>query len=138
MGIVVDAYAIHHPTVSFRCLREEDTSGGGAGKKRSAKAADGGAGGRADFNRKTPGGAFTTQRDVIRYLEGEELASHLLPVSFDSKSDQAGNKLSVSIKLHGVVSDCSYSRKKRECVLFINNRLVECTKLKQRVHAAYL
>ena len=63
VSTVVTNYAIHHPTVSFRCMQEPDAT-----KKKSGKSAA-----KEDFNCRTQGGPFTTSKDVIRLLHGDAL-----------------------------------------------------------------
>ena len=44
----------------------------------------------------------------------------------------------LSFQLTGYISNANYSRKKHTCILFINNRLVECLSIRKVVESIYL
>lgn len=63
----------------------------------------------------------------------DETRTALLPPRSGNDDDEGGN----AVTLKGRISNPNYSRKKSEFVIFINNRLVDCRRIRRAVEATY-
>lgn len=104
---VTQKYATHNPRTAFMC------------KKFQGNVAD----------LRTTGGL--DHKAVVEQVYGAKLANHLLEYTCISPSP------SLVLEARGLVSNCSWSSKKMELVLFINNRLVESNPIKRMIDAVY-
>ncbi|KAI3726580.1 hypothetical protein L1987_66378 [Smallanthus sonchifolius] len=105
---LLSRFAIHHKNVSFSC------------KKHGASTAD------------VHSVAMSSRLDAIRSVYGVSVARNLIKVE---ASD--ANSSSSIFEMDGLISDANYSAKKTTMVLFINERLVECTALKRAIEIVY-
>ncbi|KAJ9567992.1 hypothetical protein OSB04_003958 [Centaurea solstitialis] len=101
-------FAIHHKNVSFSC------------RKHGAASAD------------VHSVATSSRLDAIRSVYGVSVAQNLIKIE---ASD--ANPYSSVFEMDGYISDSKYSAKKTTMVLFINERLVECTALKRAIEIIY-
>ncbi|KAL5724741.1 DNA mismatch repair protein [Ranunculus cassubicifolius] len=101
-------FAVHHSNVSFSC------------KKHGAA--------RSDVHTV----ATSSRIDAIKSIYGVSVSRDLIEVSASDNDPQ----LSV-FNMHGYISNSNYSAKKTTMVLFINDRLVECTALKRAIEVVY-
>ncbi|KAI3489915.1 hypothetical protein L1887_45946 [Cichorium endivia] len=101
-------FAIHHKNVSFSC------------RKHGANTAD------------VHSTAVPTKLDAIRSVYGVSVARSL--INIDTSDD---NPSSSVFEMEGFISDSNYTSKKTTMVLFINERLVECTSLKRAIEIIY-
>ena len=120
---IVMKYAIHYgdKKVAFTCKKVGQTT--------------------PDFH--TPGGSSTLENLKIAF--GPALARELLPFSLsidepassreDSAAPPSGDRLVVA--MDGYLSSANYASKKSTCIIFINNRLVECQNLKRVIENVY-
>ncbi|KAL4559900.1 hypothetical protein LXL04_032046 [Taraxacum kok-saghyz] len=105
---LLSRFAIHHKNVSFSCRKH------GAGT--------------ADLHSV----AMSTRLDAIRSVYGVSIARSLM------KIEASDSNPSTSVfQMDGFISDSSYSAKKTTMVLFINERLVECSALKRAIEIIY-
>ncbi|CAN0840653.1 DNA mismatch repair protein MLH1 [Linum grandiflorum] len=105
---VISRFAIHHTSVSFICRKH------GAG--------------RADVHSS----ATSLRLDSIRSVYGASVSCNLMKIE-SSDNDPAGSIFSMD----GFISNSNYIAKKTTMVLFINDRLVECTALKRALEIVY-
>ncbi|KAL8231011.1 hypothetical protein R6Q57_000789 [Mikania cordata] len=105
---LLSRFAIHHKNVSFSC------------KKHGASTAD------------VHSVAMSSRLDAIRSVYGVSVARNLIKV----EASDADSSSSI-FEMDGFVSDSNYSAKKTTMVLFINERLVECTALKRAIEIVY-
>ncbi|KAI3767573.1 hypothetical protein L2E82_17796 [Cichorium intybus] len=101
-------FAIHHKNVSFSC------------RKHGANTAD------------VHSAIVPTRLDAIRSVYGVSVARSL--INIDASDD---NPSSSVFEMEGFISDSNYTSKKTTMVLFINERLVECTALKRAIEIIY-
>ncbi|OMO78905.1 DNA mismatch repair protein [Corchorus olitorius] len=105
---LLSRFAIHHIDVSFSC------------RKHGAA--------RADVHSV----ATASRLDAIRSVYGLLVARNLI------KIEASDNDPSSSVfKMDGFISNANYVAKKTTMVLFINDRLVECTALKRALEVVY-
>lgn len=105
---VIGRYAIHKINVSFSCKKHGDS--------------------RADIHTTGVG----SRTDAIRSVYGPAVARELVEIT------ASDNDPSHSVfKMEGFISSANYSAKKTTMVLFINDRLVECTALKRAIEVVY-
>lgn len=105
---VVSRFAIHKIGVSFLCKKHGDS--------------------RADVHTI----ASSTRTDAIRAVYGPGVARELIEVS---ASDD--DPLRAEFEMDGFISSANYSAKKTTFVLFINDRLVECSALRKAIEVVY-
>lgn len=139
---VVQCYAVHNPTVQFRCgKRESKAAKRGSLRGGSLRGAFGGGGGGGSQDAfgggdtqndvRTAGGSGTGSRDVLAQLYGQSVASNLIELRFQSPSLN-------ELRVEGWISGPSYvSGKQQKLILFINNRLVENGLLKKALSDKY-
>ncbi|KAI3872153.1 hypothetical protein MKW98_011645 [Papaver atlanticum] len=101
-------FGVHHTNVSFSCRKHGAT--------------------RADVHTV----ATPSRLDAIRSIYGVSVARDLMEVTA-LDDDQSGSVF----KMHGYISNSNYSAKKITMVLFINDRLVDCTSLKRAIEVVY-
>ncbi|XP_059460207.1 DNA mismatch repair protein MLH1-like [Corylus avellana] len=105
---LLSRFAVHHIHVGFSC------------RKHGAS--------RADVHTV----ATSSRLDAIRSVYGVSVARSLI------KIENSDNNPSSSVfKMDGFISDSNYVAKKITMVLFINDRLVECTALKRAIEIVY-
>ncbi|KAK7322366.1 hypothetical protein VNO77_25745 [Canavalia gladiata] len=105
---LVSRFAIHHINVSFSC------------RKHGAV--------RADVHTV----ATSSRLDAIKSVYGVSVARNLIEI------EASDNDPSTSVfKMHGYMSNANYAAKKITMVLFINDRLVECSALKRALEIVY-
>eukprot|EP00397_Hematodinium_sp_SG-2012_P014424 GEMP01014664.1.p1 GENE.GEMP01014664.1~~GEMP01014664.1.p1 ORF type:complete len:633 (+),score=151.13 GEMP01014664.1:112-2010(+) len=104
---VTQKYATHNPATSFMCKKFQGTV--------------------ADL--RTLGGV--DHKEVVERVYGHALAKELLEYSCSSPSP------SLVLEARGLVSNCNWSSKKMELLLFINNRLVESSSIKRMIDLVY-
>jgi len=104
---VVSRYALHNPHVAFTCKKYQSTV--------------------ADV--RTPGSL--THREVVGILYGSELESKLIDFEFTNPNP------SLQLEAKGLISDCNWISKQMVFVLFINNRLVESSRIKRMIDSIY-
>lgn len=101
-------FAIHHKNVSFSCRKHGATT--------------------ADVHSV----GMPTRLDAIRSVYGVSVARSLM------KIEASDTNPSTSVfEMDGFISDSNYCAKKTTMVLFINERLVECTALKRAIEIIY-
>ncbi|KAI5069224.1 hypothetical protein GOP47_0015525 [Adiantum capillus-veneris] len=105
---VVSKFSIHKNEVSFLCKKHGDS--------------------RADVHTM----ASTTRLDAIRAVYGPGVARELIEVS---ASDD--DPLRAEFEMKGFITSANYSAKKTTFVLFINDRLVECSALRKAIEVVY-
>nr|XP_043616694.1 DNA mismatch repair protein MLH1 isoform X2 [Erigeron canadensis] len=105
---LLSRFAIHHKNVSFSCRKHGSTT--------------------ADVHTV----AMSSRLDSIRSVYGVSVARNLIQIA---ASD--ANPSSSVFEMDGFISDSNYSAKKTTMVLFINERLVECTALKRAIEIVY-
>ncbi|XP_078433529.1 MUTL-homolog 1 isoform X2 [Wolffia australiana] len=105
---LISRFAIHHISASFSC------------RKHGAN--------RADVHTV----ASSSTLEAIRSVYGASIARNLMEISAHDDDDARS-----IFKMDGYVSDANYSAKKTTMVLFINDRLVECTSLKRAIEVVY-
>ncbi|CAN1779589.1 DNA mismatch repair protein MLH1 [Linum perenne] len=105
---VISRFAIHHTSLSFSCRKH------GAG--------------RADVHSS----ATSSRLDSIRSVYGATVSCNLMKIE-SSDNNPAGSIFSMD----GFISTSNYIAKKTTMVLFINDRLVECTPLKRALEIVY-
>ncbi|PKA66760.1 DNA mismatch repair protein MLH1 [Apostasia shenzhenica] len=105
---LISRFAIHHTNVGFSCRKH------GANK--------------ADVHSV----AVSCRLDAIKIVYGASVAHDLTAVTVSD------NNLTRSVfEMDGFISNANYIAKKTTMVLFINDRLVECTPLKRAIEVAY-
>lgn len=105
---LVSRFAIHHINVSFSC------------RKHGAV--------RADVHTV----ATSSRLDAIKSVYGVSVARNLIEI------EASDNDPSTSVfEMHGYMSNANYAAKKITMVLFINDRLVECSALKRAIEIVY-
>ncbi|XP_020538956.1 DNA mismatch repair protein MLH1 isoform X2 [Jatropha curcas] len=105
---LLSRFAIHHTNVSFSC------------RKHGAA--------RADVH-----SVVTSSRlDSIRSVYGVSVARNVMKIEVSDS-----NPSSSVFDMNGFISDANYTAKKTTMVLFINDRLVECTGLKRAIEIVY-
>nr|KYP45567.1 DNA mismatch repair protein Mlh1 [Cajanus cajan] len=105
---LVSRFAIHHIHVSFSC------------RKHGAV--------RADVHTV----ATSSRLDAIKSVYGVSVARNLIEI------EASDNDPSTSVfEMHGYMSNANYAAKKITMVLFINDRLVECSALKRAIEIVY-
>ncbi|KAL6318206.1 hypothetical protein AAG906_035712 [Vitis piasezkii] len=105
---LLSRFAIHHINVNFSC------------RKHGAA--------RADVHTV----ATSSRLDAIRSVFGVSVARNLM------KIEAADDDVSRSVfEMDGFISNSNYIAKKTTMVLFINDRLVECTALKRAIEIVY-
>jgi DNA mismatch repair protein MLH1 len=120
---VLQKYAIHNPYTAFTC------------KKYGTPVSD----------LCTPGGVNSRIVDVIGVIYGHAFAKELIPVQVSNSSvlpdvdttatgcvdaPRPSSGYRVEFSCRGLITNANYSVKKPGFVLFINNRLVDCSSLK--------
>lgn len=105
---VVSKFSIHKIGVSFSCKKHGDS--------------------RADVH--TMG--LVTRMDAVRAVYGPGVARELIEVSA-SEDDP----LQAEFAMEGLITSANYSAKKTTFVLFINDRLVECSALRKAIEVVY-
>ncbi|MED6132717.1 DNA mismatch repair protein [Stylosanthes scabra] len=106
---LISRFAIHHINVSFSCRKHGAT--------------------RADVHTV----ATSSRLDAIRSVYGISVARNLI------KIEASDNNPSTSIfEMQGYMSNANYAAKKITMVLFINDRLVECSALKRAIEIVSL
>lgn len=105
---LLSRFAIHHIGLSFSC------------RKHGAA--------RADVHTV----ATSSRLDAIKSVYGVSVAHNLLKV--EAQDDDPSSSI---FEMNGFISNSSYSAKKTTMVLFINDRLVECTALKRAMEVVY-
>lgn len=105
---LLSRFAIHHINVSFSC------------RKHGAS--------RADVHSVTT----SSRLDSIRSVYGVSVAINLMKIEVPD-SDPSSSVFNMD----GLISNSNYVAKKTTMVLFINDRLVECTALKRAIEIVY-
>ncbi|KAG0491224.1 hypothetical protein HPP92_004622 [Vanilla planifolia] len=105
---LISRFAIHHTNVSFTCRKH------GANKP--------------DVHTM----ASATRLDAIKMVYGASVARDLIEIAVSDN-----NPTQSVFEMDGFISDANYTAKKTTMVLFINDRLVECTPLKRAIEVAY-
>ncbi|XP_073263098.1 DNA mismatch repair protein MLH1 isoform X2 [Populus alba] len=105
---LLSRFAIHHINVSFSC------------RKHGAS--------RADVHSVTT----SSRLDSIRSVYGVSVAVNLMKIEVPD-SDPSSSVFNMD----GLISNSNYVAKKTTMVLFINDRLVECTALKRAIEIVY-
>ncbi|GAQ87495.1 DNA mismatch repair protein - MLH1 family [Klebsormidium nitens] len=105
---VISRFAVHNEGVSFSCKKHGEN--------------------RADIHTL----AASSRSENIRSVYGSSVARELIPIE-TSDDDPARSRF----KMGGCISSANYSAKKTIMVLFINNRLVDCSPLKKACEAVY-
>eukprot|EP01083_Nonionella_stella_P084629 234326_1 len=106
---VVSRYAVHNSHSRFSCKK--------VGSDKS------------DVNTMARGRTLEDSRAAIRTIYGREIARELMEVT--------GADESVGLEFKGLVSNVNYSTKKLSFILFINERLVDCSSLRKSLLGAY-
>ncbi|KAF9608535.1 hypothetical protein IFM89_009901 [Coptis chinensis] len=101
-------FAVHHINVSFSC------------RKHGAA--------RADVHTVST----SSRIDAIKSIYGASVSRDLMEVTA-SENDSS----SLIFNMHGYISNSNYIAKKMTMVLFINDRLVECSALKRAIEVVY-
>eukprot|EP00930_Biecheleria_cincta_P004848 TRINITY_DN10577_c0_g1_i1.p1 TRINITY_DN10577_c0_g1~~TRINITY_DN10577_c0_g1_i1.p1 ORF type:complete len:794 (-),score=166.55 TRINITY_DN10577_c0_g1_i1:284-2665(-) len=104
---VVQRYAVHYPTVAFSCRKATSSV----------------------TELSTVGGNGLTSQDVIATIYGRSISQELF--SFEIASDDP------KFTCRGWASGPNYSARSGTLILFINNRLVECSPLRRAIEAVY-
>ncbi|KAF6147807.1 hypothetical protein GIB67_014387 [Kingdonia uniflora] len=144
-------FAVHHINVGFSCRKLVLTSDSAAEFDKSIRAIHeevrrrlaniyAGVMERVDRHRREHGAARAdvhtvgtpSRLDAIRSIYGVSVARDLTEVA---ASDV--NPSSSVFEMHGFISNSNYSAKKMTMVLFINDRLVDCTSLKRAIEVVY-
>lgn len=120
---IVTKYAIHYgdKRVAFTCKKVGQTT--------------------PDIH--TPASSSTMENLKIAF--GPALARELLPFSLsvdetvnsDDASSPSSSKDRLVFSMDGYLSSANYSSKKSTCIIFINNRLVECQNVKRVIENVY-
>ncbi|XP_054812223.1 DNA mismatch repair protein MLH1 [Prosopis cineraria] len=105
---LISRFAIHHINVGFSC------------RKHGAM--------RADVHTV----ATSSRLDAIGSVYGVSVARNLMEIEA-SNDDPSGSPF----EMHGFISNADYAAKKITMVLFINDRLVECSALKRAIEVVY-
>ncbi|ONK57686.1 uncharacterized protein A4U43_C09F3030 [Asparagus officinalis] len=105
---LMSRFAIHNINVSFSC------------RKHGAN--------RADVHTVTA----CSKLDAIRTVYGVSVARDLMEITVSDDSATGS-----TFKMDGFISNSNYTAKKTTMVLFINDRLVECTTLKRAIEVVY-
>ncbi|KAJ7568741.1 hypothetical protein O6H91_01G046000 [Diphasiastrum complanatum] len=105
---VISRYAIQKIGVSFSCKKHGDS--------------------RTDIHTDST----SSRTDAIRAVYGPGVAREL--VSVTASDDDPSHSI---FKMDGYISSANYSAKKTTMVLFINDRLVECSSLKKAIEVVY-
>ncbi|XP_021760418.1 DNA mismatch repair protein MLH1-like [Chenopodium quinoa] len=105
---LLSRFAIHHINVGFSC------------RKHGAA--------RADIHSV----ATSSRTDAIRAVYGVSVARNLIKI--EASDDDPSNSV---FKMKGFISNSNYVAKKITMVLFINDRLVECSALKRAIEIVY-
>ncbi|KAM7266491.1 hypothetical protein ACFE04_004388 [Oxalis oulophora] len=105
---LLSRFAIHHKDVSFSCRKH------GAG--------------RADVHTT----AMPSRLDSIKMVYGVSVARNLIKI--EASDDDPSSSI---FEMEGFISNSNYIAKKTTMVLFINDRLVECTTLKRAIEIVY-
>ncbi|KAF5190929.1 Dna mismatch repair protein, partial [Thalictrum thalictroides] len=101
-------FAVHHINVSFSC------------RKHGAA--------RTDVHTV----ATSSRIDAIKSIYGVSVSRDLIEVTASANDPSC-----LVFNMHGYISNSNYSAKKMTMVLFINDRLVECTALKRAIEVVY-
>ncbi|KAK7334438.1 hypothetical protein VNO80_26195 [Phaseolus coccineus] len=105
---LVSRFAIHHTKVSFSC------------RKHGAV--------RADVHTV----ATSSRLDAIKSVYGVSVVRNLIEI--EASDDDPSSSV---FEMHGYMSNANYAAKKITMVLFINDRLVECSALKRAIEIVY-
>ncbi|KAK9162100.1 hypothetical protein Syun_003002 [Stephania yunnanensis] len=105
---VISRFAVHHTNISFSC------------KKHGAA--------RADVHSV----ATSSKLDAIKSIYGVSVARDLMEVAASGEDPSSS-----FFKMQGLISNSNYSAKKMTMILYINDRLVECTALKRAIEVVY-
>ncbi|GLJ54312.1 hypothetical protein SUGI_1165300 [Cryptomeria japonica] len=105
---VISRYAIQKINVSFSCKKHGDST--------------------TDVHTTGMGSRI----DAIRSIYGPSVARELVEIT--ASDDDISRSI---FKMEGLVSSANYSAKKTTMVLFINDRLVECSPLKKAIEVVY-
>ncbi|XP_031389745.1 DNA mismatch repair protein MLH1 isoform X2 [Punica granatum] len=105
---LLSRFSIHHTNLSFSC------------RKHGAA--------RADVHTV----ATSSSLDAIRSVYGVSVARNLMKV--EASDDDPSSSI---FEMNGFISNASYSAKKITMVLYINDRLVECSALKRAIEVVY-
>ncbi|XP_022932100.1 DNA mismatch repair protein MLH1 isoform X1 [Cucurbita moschata] len=105
---LLSRFAIHHINISFSC------------RKHGAA--------RADVHSV----GSTSRLDAIRTVYGASVARNLMKIEV-SENDKACS----DFKMDGLISNSNYTAKKITMVLFINERMVDCSALKRAIEIVY-
>ncbi|XP_022972874.1 DNA mismatch repair protein MLH1 isoform X2 [Cucurbita maxima] len=105
---LLSRFAIHHINISFSC------------RKHGAA--------RADVHSV----GSTSRLDAIRTVYGASVARNLMKIEV-SENDKACS----DFKMDGLISNSNYIAKKITMVLFINERMVDCSALKRAIEIVY-
>jgi len=104
----ISRFAVHHINVNFSCRKH-------------------------GVNRADVHSASTTSRlDAIRNVYGASVVRDLMEIEV---SDE--NAVDEIFRMDGFISNANYVAKKTTMILFINDRLVDCTSLKRAVEFVY-
>ncbi|VAH69608.1 unnamed protein product [Triticum turgidum subsp. durum] len=104
----ISRFAVHHINVNFSC------------RKHGAN--------RADVH----SGTTSSRLDAIRNVYGASVVRDLMEIQV---SDE--NAVDEIFKMDGFISNANYVAKKTTMILFINDRLVDCTSLKRATEFVY-
>ncbi|KAF7040494.1 hypothetical protein CFC21_050388 [Triticum aestivum] len=104
----ISRFAVHHINVNFSC------------RKHGAN--------RADVH----SGSTSSRLDAIRNVYGASVVRDLMEIQV---SDE--NAVDEIFKMDGFISNANYVAKKTTMILFINDRLVDCTSLKRATEFVY-
>ena len=78
----------------------------------------------------------TTITENIRRLLGNDVARDILDIEHETKIQ--GETSSIELKLKGRISNPNYNRKKSKFVVFVNDRLVDCRRIRKAVELVYV
>ncbi|TMW62850.1 hypothetical protein Poli38472_005468 [Pythium oligandrum] len=111
---VVQRYAVHFGSrrVGFVCKKHRDPS--------------------CDVNTLNA----SSQLDVIRQIYGNKLSTELIEFEFDHPATSTAQR-DLEFSVHGWVSNANFNVKTSNFILFINERLVDCTSLKRACEYVY-
>ncbi|XP_028801610.1 DNA mismatch repair protein MLH1 [Neltuma alba] len=105
---LISRFAIHHINVGFSCRKHGSM--------------------RADVHTV----ATSSRLDAIGSVYGVSVARNLMEIEA-SNDDPSGSPF----EMHGFISNADYAAKKITMVLFINDRLVECSAFKRAIEVVY-
>lgn len=104
---VVQRYAVHYPSVGFSCRKATSSV----------------------TELSTVGGNTLSSKDVVSTIYGRSISKELF--TFEVASDDP------KFSCRGLASGPNYSARSGTLILFINNRLVECSPLRRAIEAVY-